>query len=70
MAATAMTRDKGTPQVEPRRSNRDGRTATVDATITALSFDGIRKKETYTFSVVATNAVGSSDPAWVTLPAR
>jgi hypothetical protein len=45
----------------------DGRIATVDAAVTSVTFDGIRKKETYRFSVLATNAIGSSDPAFVTL---
>jgi Right handed beta helix region/Fibronectin type III domain len=47
----------------------DGRTATVDASVTFVTFDRIRKQETYRFSVVATNAIGSSDTASVTLPA-
>lgn len=49
----------------------DGRWVTVDAVDTSVRFvDEIRKNETYTFNVVATNAIGSSDPASVTLPAR
>jgi Fibronectin type III domain len=47
----------------------DGRSVTVDATITSVTFDEIRKKATYRFTVVATNAAGPGDPASVTLPA-
>jgi parallel beta-helix repeat protein len=47
----------------------DGRWTTVDAIETSVRFvDGIKKNETYTFSVVATNAIGSSEPVSVTLP--
>ena len=49
----------------------DGRWVSVDAVDTSVRFvDDIKKNETYTFNVVATNAIGSSDPASVTLPAR
>jgi hypothetical protein len=61
--------DGGSPIISYTVTVSDGRTVTVDAAITSVTFDGIKKKETYTFTVVATNAVGSSDPASVTLPA-
>jgi Fibronectin type III domain len=47
----------------------DGRWTTVDAIETSVRFvDGIKNNVTYTFSVVATNAIGSSEPVSVTLP--
>jgi nitrous oxidase accessory protein NosD len=61
--------DGGSPVLSYTVSVSDGRTVTVDASVTSVTFDGIKKKQTYTFSVVATNAIGSSDPASVTLPA-
>jgi hypothetical protein len=61
--------DGGSPILSYTVTVSDGRTVTVDAAITSVTFDGIKKKEAYTFTVVATNAVGSSDPASVTLPA-
>lgn len=61
--------DGGSQLVSYAVSVSDGRTATVDAAITSVTFDGIRRKQTYRFTVVATNAIGSSDPAYVTLPA-
>jgi nitrous oxidase accessory protein NosD len=61
--------DGGSPVLSYTLTASDGRTVTVDAAITSVSFDEIRKKETYTFSVVANNEIGSSDPASVTLPA-
>jgi hypothetical protein len=61
--------DGGSQVVSYTVNVSDGRTATVDAAITSVTFDGIRRKQIYRFSVVATNAIGSSDPASVTLPA-
>jgi len=61
--------DGGSQVVSYTVNVSDGRTATVDAAITSVTFDGIRRKQTYRFSVVAMNAIGSSDPASVTLPA-
>jgi hypothetical protein len=61
--------DGGSQLVSYTVSVSDGRIATVDAAVTSVTFDGIRRKQTYRFTVVATNAVGSSDPAYVTLPA-
>jgi hypothetical protein len=61
--------DGGSQVVSYTVNVSDGRTATVDTAITSVTFDGIRRKQTYRFSVVAMNAIGSSDPASVTLPA-
>jgi hypothetical protein len=66
---SAPTDDGGSPVSSYTVTVSDGRTVTVDAALTSVTFDRIRKKETYTFSVVATNAIGSSAPASVTLPA-
>jgi hypothetical protein len=62
--------DGGSPILSYTVTVSDGRTLTVDASITSVTFDEIRKKTAYTFTVVASNAVGSGDPASVTLPAR
>ena len=61
--------DGGSPILSYTVTASDGRSVTVDAAITSVTFDGIRRKQTYRFSVVATNAIGSSDPTSVTLPA-
>jgi hypothetical protein len=45
-----------------------GRRVTVDASITSVTFDEIKRKTSYTFTVVASNAAGPGDPASVTLP--
>jgi hypothetical protein len=62
--------DGGSPILSYTVTVSDGRTLTVDASITSVTFDEIRKKTAYAFTVVASNAVGSGDPASVTLPAR
>jgi hypothetical protein len=62
--------DGGSPILSYTVTVPDGRRVTVDASITSVTFDEIRKKTAYTFTVVASNAVGSGDPASVTLPAR
>jgi hypothetical protein len=62
--------DGGSPIFSYTVTVSDGRTLTVDASITSVTFDEIRKKTAYAFTVVASNAVGSGDPASVTLPAR
>jgi parallel beta-helix repeat protein len=46
----------------------DGRSVTVDASITSVTFNRIRKGISYMFAVVASNAAGPGDPASVTLP--
>ena len=61
--------DGGSPILFYTVTVSDGRSMTVDATITSVTFDEIRKKATYRFAVLATNAVGASDPTSVTLPA-
>jgi hypothetical protein len=45
----------------------DGRRKTVKPSTTTITFDEIKKQTTYTFTVVATNAVGPGDPASATL---
>jgi hypothetical protein len=62
--------DGGDPILSYTVTVPDGRRVTVDASIMSVTFDEIRKKTAYTFTVVASNAVGSGDPASVTLPAR
>jgi hypothetical protein len=47
----------------------DGRSVTVDASTTSITFNRIRKGISYTFAVVASNEAGPGDPASVTLPA-
>jgi hypothetical protein len=61
--------DGGSPILFYTVTVSDGRSMTVDATITSVTFDEIRKRATYRFAVLATNAVGASDPTSVTLPA-
>jgi len=61
--------DGGSPILSYTVTVSDGRSVTVDAATTSVTFDGIRRKQTYRFSVVATNAIGSSDPTSLTLPA-
>jgi hypothetical protein len=61
--------DGGSPILSYTVTVSDGRSETVGASITSVTFDGIGKKTAYTFTVVASNAVGSGDPASVTLPA-
>jgi Fibronectin type III domain/Right handed beta helix region len=63
------TSDGGSPILSYTVTVSDGRGLTVDASITSVTFDQIRKKTPYTFTVVASNAVGQGDPASVTLPA-
>jgi nitrous oxidase accessory protein NosD len=60
--------DGGSPILSYSVTTSDGRSVTVDANITTVSFDQLRKKTTYSFTVVASNAVGQGDPASVTLP--
>lgn len=60
--------DGGTTILSYTVTVSDGRSVIVDASVTSVTFEDIRKKETYTFTVVATNAVGSGRPASVTLP--
>jgi hypothetical protein len=60
--------DGGSPILSYTVTASDGRSVTVDAAITSVTFGGISRKQTYRFSVVATNAIGSSDPTSVTLP--
>lgn len=62
------TSDGGSPILSYTVTVSDGRSVTVDASTTSVMFDEIKKKTPYTFTVVASNAVGQGDPASVTLP--
>jgi hypothetical protein len=62
------TSDGGSPILLYTVTVSDGRRVTVDASITSVTFDEIKKKTSYTFTVVASNAAGPGDPASVTLP--
>jgi len=61
--------DGGRPILSYTVTVSDGRRKTIKASKTAITFDQIRRHTTYTFTVVATNALGPGDPASVTLPA-
>jgi Right handed beta helix region/Fibronectin type III domain len=63
------TSDGGSPILSYTVTVSDGRSVTVDSSITSVTFDAIKKKTSYTFTVVASNAAGPGDPASVTLPA-
>lgn len=58
--------DGGSPILSYSVTTSDGRSVTVDAT--TVSFNQLKKKTAYTFTVVASNALGQGDPASVTLP--
>jgi parallel beta-helix repeat protein len=62
------TSDGGSPILSYTVTVSDGRRVTVDSSVTSVTFDEIKKKTPYTFTVVASNAVGPGDPASVTLP--
>jgi parallel beta-helix repeat protein len=60
--------DGGSPILSYTVTVSDGRTLTVDASTMSVKFDDLKKKRSYTFTVVAINDVGPGDPASVTLP--
>jgi serine protease len=60
--------DGGSPILSYTVTVSDGRTVTVDASTMSVKFDNLKKKKSYTFTVVAINDVGPGDPASVTLP--
>jgi serine protease len=61
--------DGGSPILSYTVTVSDGRILTVDASMTWVTFDGLKKKSIYSFTVVAINLVGPGDPASVILPA-
>jgi hypothetical protein len=61
--------DGGSPILSYTVRVSDGRSVTVDAHTMSVRFDDLKKKRSYTFTVVAIKDLGSGDPASVTLPA-